>query len=129
MLKKFLPVLSLPLLLAGCTTTFTNLTPQQQERTAQNSYTVEVALESRRQTMRWESIRPEIVVGKQSFPMRPTPMMTNRWEGEIPLPPGADVIHYHYKFDFKYNAFGDAKPDSASSQEYTLRLVEPQSAK
>jgi hypothetical protein len=129
MLKKFLPVLSLPLLLAGCTTVFTNLTPQQQERTPQNSYTVEVALDSRRQTMRWESIHPQIVIGKQAFPMRLTPLMTNRWEGEVQLPPGTEVVHYHYKFDFDYNSFGAPKQDSATSRQYTLRILNPQNGK
>ena len=128
MLKKFLPVLCLPLLLAGCTTQFTNLTPQQQERAANNKYTVEVALDSKRQTLRWDSIRPQIVIGKQSFPMHPTALMTNRWEAEIELPPGTDMVHYQYKIDFEYNAFGKAKPDSAASPDYTLRIVPSQPA-
>ncbi len=122
MLKKLLPVLILPLLLAGCATTFTNLTPSQQERKAENLYPVEVALDSSRQALRWESIRPTIVVGKQSYPMHPTALMTNRWEGLLPVPAGTDVVRYHYRFDFNYNSFGKPKPDSAVSPEYTLRV-------
>ena len=45
MMKKFLPVLFLPLLLAGCATAFTNLTPLQQARNPKNLYPVEVALD------------------------------------------------------------------------------------
>ena len=122
MFKKYLPVLSLPLLLAGCTTTFTSLTPQQQDRNANGLYPVEVALESTRQAVRWDSIRPTIVVGAQSYPMTPTPLMTNRWEGLLPVPPDKDVVRYHFRFDFTYNAFGGPKPDSAVSPEYTLRV-------
>ena len=57
MTKKFLPVLFLPLLLAGCATSLTNLTPLQQTRNANNLYPVEVALDSNEQAVRWDSIR------------------------------------------------------------------------
>ena len=123
MLQKFLPILALPLLV-GCTATFTNLTPQQQSRNANNMYPVEVALASRQQTMRWDSIRPQIVVGDQFYSMRPTLMMTNRWEGMVPVAPGANVVHYRYKFDYNYNALGSPRSDSALSPEYTLRILE-----
>ena len=123
MLKKTLPLVCLPLLLASCATTFTNLTPQQQARSTSNNYRVEVALDTRRATLRWESIHPSIVVGSETYPMQPTPLMTNRWEGLVPVPPGTDFVRYRYKFDYDYNAFGKPKSDSAISQEYTLRIT------
>jgi hypothetical protein len=125
MLKRFLPVLFAPLLLAGCTSTFTNLTPVHQTRNANNLYPVEVAMSSRQQTLRWDTIKPQIVVGTDIYPMRPTNLMTNRWEGLVPVPPGSSLVHYRYKFDFDYNAMGRPKPDSALSQEYTLHISEP----
>jgi hypothetical protein len=124
MLKKILPLLSLPLLLAGCTGTFTNLTPTTQIRNSTNLYPVEVAFNSRQQTLRWDSIRPRILVGEKFYEMRPTLMMTNRWEGAIPVTPGTTSVRYRYKFDFKYNDFGAPTADSALSPEYTLRIVE-----
>ena len=124
MLKKTLTLLLLPLLLGGCTATFTNLTPKTQERNAENLYPVEVALSTRQQTMRWDSIKPQIVVGQEFYPMRPTPLMENRWEGLVPVAAGANEIKYHYKFDYLYNAFGPPQPDSASSPEYTLKIRE-----
>jgi len=124
MKKKCLPVLFLSLLLAGCATQLTNLTPQQQVRNANNLYPVEVAFESRQQTVRWQSIQPRIVVGTEFFDMRPTPFMTNRWEGLIQVPPGTSLIHYHYKFDFRYNRMGKPGNDSAVSREYTLRITD-----
>jgi len=125
MLKKFLPLLFAPVLLAGCEATFTNLTPHQQVRNTNNLYQVEVALVSRQQTLRWDSIKPQIVVGKDSYPMRLTPLMTNRWEGLVPVPAGVNTVRYRYKFDFSYNSFGAPRPDSALSQEYMLRILEP----
>jgi len=125
MLKKLMPILALPLVLAGCTATFTNLTPRQQIRNSNNLYPVEVALTTRQQTVRWETIKPQIVVGKEVYPMRPTLLMTNRWEGLVPVPADASQVQYRYRFDFDYNAFGNPRQDSASSPDYTLRIVEP----
>ena len=124
MLKKILPLLTLPLLLGGCAATLTNLTPKQQIRNPNNLYPVEVALASHQQTMRWETIRPQIIVGSESYPMRPTPLMTNRWEGLIPVPATESSVRYHYKFDYMVNAFGPAQPDSASSKEFTLKILD-----
>ncbi len=113
-----------PMLLAGCTATFTNLTPQHQTRTTNNLYTVEVALTSRQQTLRWDSIQPQIMVDSKYYPMRPTSLMTNRWEGVLPVPAGVNTVRYRYKFDYKYNAMGPPKSDSALSPEYTLQILE-----
>jgi len=124
MLKKFLPLLVAPLLLVGCQATFTNLTPHQQLRTTNNLYRVEVALASRQQTLRWDSIKPKIVVGTDTYPMRPTLLMTNRFEGLVPVPASTSLIHYHYKFDFNYNAMGGPQPDSAVSSDYTLKVLD-----
>ncbi len=109
--------------MGGCAATFTNLTPKQQFANSNNLYQVEVAFNSRQQSLRWDSIKPQIVVGSQSYPMRPTAMMSNRWEGLIPVPPGTSMVHYQYKFDYLNNAFGPPQPDSARSREYTLQIV------
>jgi hypothetical protein len=123
MMKKLLPLVWLPLVLAGCATTFTNLTPLQQPRNANNLYAVEVAFNSRQQTLRWETIQPQVVVGKDFYPMHPTPLMKNRWEALIPVPAGAGLVHYQYKFEFEYNALGKPKADSANSPTYTLKIA------
>ena len=125
MLKNSLPVWSLSLLLlAGCATQLTNLTPLQQSRDTNNLYRVEVAFDSRQQTIRWQSIQPKILVGNESYEMRPTPFMTNRWEGLIPVPPGTSLVHYRYKFDFRYNRMGEPGNDSALSSDYALKILD-----
>jgi hypothetical protein len=125
MLKKSMLLLAAPLLLAGCTAKFTNLTPLHQVRNSNNVYPVEVALNTKQQSFRWETIRPQIVVGNEYIPMRPTQLMTNRWEGLVPVSASGSIVHYRYKFDFEYNTLGKPKPDSALSPEYTLRIAEP----
>jgi hypothetical protein len=113
------------LLLAGCQATLTNLTPKEQFRNDNNLYTVEVALSSPQQSMRWESIHPQILIGADFYEMHPTPLMTNRWEGLVPVAQGTNLVHYRYKFDYKYNAVGkQPQSDSAMSQEFTLRILD-----
>lgn len=116
----------LPVLLsAGCAATFTNLTPLQQSRKANSLYPVEVALVSQQQSLRWESIHPYILVNGQLYPMRLTPLMTNRWEGFVPVPVGANGAIYRYKFDYLYNNFNSSpKPDSAYSRPYKLTILD-----
>jgi hypothetical protein len=124
MLKKLLPLLLIPFLMAGCQATLTNLTPQTRVRNPDNQYMVEVALSSRQQTMRWDSIKPQVVVGQDFYPMRPTKLMTNRWEAFLPVPSNVNSVHYRYKFDYNYNAVGAPRSDSILSHEYTLRIVD-----
>jgi len=126
MLKKSFMLLLLPVLLAGCAARITNLTPKQQLRNADNLYPVEVSFTSQQQSLRWDSLKPQIVVGNDYYPMHPTMLMSNRWEGFVPVPAGANAVRYRYKFDFLENAFGGPPlPDSALSKEYILR-VRPQ---
>lgn len=125
MLKKFLPVLLLPLLLTGCATTFSNLTPKQQLRNPNHLYPVEVAFTSRQQSLRWETIKPMVSVGTEFYRMRPTLRMTNRWECLVPVPAGKNAIEYRYRFDFKYNAVGQPpQDDSALSLVYKLVIID-----
>src|SRR5882672_3192647 len=85
MLKKFLLILLVPLMFAGCTGTFTNLSARQQPRNANNLYSVGVAFQTRQKSLRWESVEPFVVVGGESYPLRKTPIAENRWEGLIPI--------------------------------------------
>ena len=126
MLKKSLPVLLSSLLLAGCATQVTNLTPTKQVRNTNNFYRVEAAFDSRQQTIRWPSIHPQVVVGNEFIDMRPTPLMTNRWEGLVPVPADVSAVKYHYKFEFQYNRMGKPGVDTALSPVYTLHILEPQ---
>jgi hypothetical protein len=125
MLKKFLTLLPV-VLVAGCATpTFTRLTPVQEPRNPDNVYPVEAAFDSQQQSIRWDSIHAFILVNGQALPMRQVPLVKNRWEGVIPLPPGASSVNYRFKFDYLYNSFASApKPNSVTSKIYTLKVTE-----
>lgn len=118
-LNKFCFLLLLPLILAGCTS-ITNLTPSQYPREASGYYRVEAMWQSRKAVIRPDSFKPLVVVGFQTYPMRPIPLVQDRWEAFIPVPADQDAVHYHYKFDFMDDAFGKPKPDSQMSGTYTL---------
>ncbi len=126
-LKKFLPLLPV-LLLVGCSTTatFTRMTPTEQPRNANNLYPVEVGFYSQQQSLRPDSIKAYVLVDGQPLPMRPVPLVEDRWDGLIPVPPSANSVTYRFKFDFLYNTFGNQpQPDSAWSPTYKLKIINP----
>lgn len=123
MFKKAL-LLTLPLLLAGCAGTFTNLTPTRQPRSTDNLYPVEVQFNSRQQTLRWHTIKPYVLVNGELLPMRQTVLMKNRWEGLVPVPAGANKVTYRYKFEYESTKFGGFENDSALSPKYELKVLE-----
>jgi len=113
------------LLLTGCASTFTQVTPLKQPRNPNNLYPVEVIFTSPQQALRWESLKPFVLVNGDLYPLRPVPMVTNRWDGLVPVPPTANGVTYRYKFDYLYNNMGtEPKPGSASSPLYNLKIVE-----
>ena len=125
MLKKFLAVLPI-LLLAGCTTgTFTRLTPLEQPRNSNNLYPVEAVFNSSQQSLRWDSIQANVLVNGVLSPMRPVPMMQNRWDGFVLVPPGTNSVSYRFKFDYLCNVFGQPpEPNSSFSPVYRLTIID-----
>lgn len=124
MMKKTLMVLPLLLLLAGCSSLSTNLSAQRQLRNAENLYPVEVSFDSRQQSLRWDSIQVSVMVGKESYPMRRTHLMNNRWEGLVPVPAGEKSVSYFYKFNYNYTDFGKLGKGSAASRTYKLQIID-----
>ena len=113
-------------LLTGCTGTLTNLSPNYQVRRADGLYPVSVAFDTRQESLRWDSIKPFVLVGNDSYPMRPTPLMTNRWEAIIPVPAGINQLEYRYKLEWQYNAIPDPQNDSQLSKKQLLHIVDQQ---
>jgi hypothetical protein len=121
--KKFLPLVPV-LLLTGCASTFTRLTPLEQPRNPDNVYPVEVAFKSPQQSLRWDSLKPFVLVNGVPSALQQVPLVQNRWQGYISVPPGTNSVHYRFKFDYLYNTFGSQpQPDSAYSPVYQLRIV------
>jgi hypothetical protein len=122
-LKKLLPLLPV-LLLTGCTATFTRLTPLEQPRNPNNLYPVEVQFNSPQQSLRWDSLKPYVMVNGDLYPLRQVQLVQNRWEGFVPVPPGTNTVNFRFKFDYLYNSFNSPpQPSSAWSPMYQLRVV------
>ena len=106
------------------TGTITRLTPNQQPRNPDNLYPVETAFDSQQQSLRWDSIEAFVIVNGKALPLRHVPLVQNRWEGLIPVPPGANLVNYRFKFDYFYNSLLVPKPNSAFSPAYRLTIVD-----
>ena len=120
-INKLFFLLLLPAVLAGCSS-ITNLTSTQVPRDTSGYYRVEAMWKSDRAVIRENSFKPLVVVDFQTYPMRPVPLVKDRWEAFIPIPPNKDFIRYHYKFDFMDDAFHKPKADSLNSASYTISV-------
>lgn len=121
-MKKFLVLLLAPVVLAGCSSV-SNLTPTKAYRNATGQYPVEAKFTTKRTAVMDDTITPSVVVGEQAYPLHRVPLVKDRWEGYVPVPPSQDSIHYHFRFDYKVNRIPQAVPDSYTSQEYGLDVI------
>jgi hypothetical protein len=126
LIKKFLPLLLLSFTFVGCETAkITNVTPGRMERNEKGLYPVEAAFETRQQAFRRDSLKPQVIVGLESHPMQPVPVVKNRFEASIPVPANEKTVRYRFKFDYNVGTVtGVTRPDSKLSPEYTLDIVD-----
>lgn len=122
---RHLILFTLPLLLAGCASnSITNLTPARQSRTSTGLYPVEAVWKSSQTSVVKESIRPFVVVGLEAYPMRPTPLINNRWETLVPVPADKSHLYYQFKFDYEFKGMPARRSDSLLSPEYRLDITD-----
>ena len=121
---RLLGLVLFSVLMAGCQSTITNLTPTKQSRNSTGLYPVEVAWTTRQQTVRPQTLQPYVMVEFESYPMRRTLGMTNRWETVIPVPPGKNSVGYYFRFNYEYNRFGAPGQDSKLSRGYRLDILD-----
>ena len=124
MIKKWigLCLMMTALALAGCVTTVTNLTATTQARNPNNLYLIEYQWDTTQQTIRPDSIQPFVVVGFDTYEMRPTLKLTNRWEALVPIAADKNVITYRFKVDYEFRRFGKPGQASKGSPEYKLYI-------
>jgi hypothetical protein len=121
-MKKFIGLLMLSALLTGCTS-ITNLAPTRYPRDTTGYYRVEAAWYTQKEGIVPKSFKPMVVVnGFDTYPMQPVPLVQDRWEAYIPIPPDKDTIIFHYKFDFMEEAIGGPRPNSLMSRDFELKV-------
>lgn len=114
----------LPLLLLGCTTTITNLTPSIQVRNPEGLYPIEAAWQTRKGRIRHESLKGSVLVGNESYPLQPTPLVSNRWETLVSIPADKDTIFYQFRFDYQYDHYPQRQSNSIASTPQRLKIKE-----
>jgi hypothetical protein len=112
------------LLLVGCATTITNLTPSHVPRSPDNLYPFEVQLETSQATIKENSLQAFVLIGTEIYPMRPVQMLKNRWEASVPIPASTNYVYYRYKFDYNYDRIGSPGKSSRLSTTYQLEIVD-----
>ena len=113
------------LVLVGCATSrITNLTTTRQPRNASGVYPVELVWDSNQSSIIDSSIKPYVMIGFDSYPMRPSLGIANRWETVIPVPADKTFTLYHFKVDYHYRSFGDPQKSSKLSNSYRLDIVD-----
>ena len=124
MAKKWIALclLMTSMVIAGCVTTITNLTATTQPRNANNLYLIEYQWDTTQQTIKADSVQPFVIVGFDTYEMRPTLKMAQRWEVLVPVPPDKGMIVYRFKVDYEVNRFGKPGKESKSSPEYKLYI-------
>jgi hypothetical protein len=121
-LSSLWPVLLSSLLFTGCTTTVTNLTPSTQKRNPSGLYPFEVALDTREQCIRQETLKPYVLIGAQIYAMQPTLSIKNRWETVVPIPANNEYVNYRFKFDYDYRSIPTSQPGSKLSRPFQLQI-------
>ena len=123
MMKKILMLLALPAVLAGCTSSITNLTPSRLPRNSDGTYRIEAGWSTREHAIREESVTPLVMVGTEFYPMTPEKVVTDRWEAFVPVSASQQLLHYRFKFDFVRDTISTPQPDSRLSQVYSLEIT------
>ena len=113
------------LVFAGCgTSRVTNLTTTRQLRNPSGVYPVEFVWDTSQQSIIQSSIKPQVVIGFEFYPMRPALGISNRWETVIPVPADKKSVVYHFKVDYEYRTFGKPEKSSKLSPSYRLDIIE-----
>lgn len=120
---KTLPLAALALFVAGCSS-ITNLTPSKLPRNGNGVYQIEAAWQTREQSVVPGSLKPQVMVGAELYPMRPVPTVEGRYEAFVPLPAGQSVLRYQFKFDFENYRMNVRRPNSYMSPGYRLEVVD-----
>jgi hypothetical protein len=123
-LRNIVGALAAGILFSGCTTTITNLTPGSLPRSGDHLYPVEVLIDTQQATMRENTLEASVLIGTEVYPMRPVPMLKNRFEAAIPVSPATNYVYYRYKFDYLYDRVAAPGKSSRLSPTYQLEIVD-----
>ena len=112
-----------PIFFTGCIYhEITNMTPGTLTRNTKGLYPVHIIWESNDNAVRHDTIKPVVLIGTNSFEMKRTPLMKNRWETPVPIGQTANELRYRIKVNWKYNTIPVPAANSQLSEEFLLRI-------
>lgn len=85
-------------------------------------YHFEVQWDTSRRGANNPNVKGYVMIEETLFPLTRIPGTPDRWEGDVPVPPGKSVISYRYKFEYTYPTFTQPASQSDLSQAYLLEL-------
>lgn len=112
------------LLLAGCASEVSNLTPRTFPVSTARTYPLEVTWDSSRRGVRNEDVKAWVMVDQVLYPMTRVPNTVNRWEARVPVPEGKTYVPYKFKFDYTYPNIRTRSQQSEWSPEYRLVIAQ-----
>jgi hypothetical protein len=113
----------IPIFFTGCIYhEITNMTPGTLTRNTKGLYPVHIIWESNDNAIRHDTIKPVVLIGTNSFEMKRTPLMKNRWETPVPIGQVANELRYRIKVNWKYNTIPVPAANSQLSEEFLLRI-------
>ena len=125
MRKLAVLALMLATFVSGCaTSSVTNLSTTRQPRNATGMYPIEFVWDSNQTSIIPESIKPYVVIGYDSYPMRPSLKIKDRWETVIPVAANKNSVIYHFKVDYEYKAIGKPQKSSKLTPSYKLEIAD-----
>ncbi|MGA2555271.1 MAG: hypothetical protein ABSG04_03270 [Verrucomicrobiota bacterium] len=128
-MKKILMLLVLPLALAGCASSITNLTPSRLTRNSDGTYHVEAAWRTGEQAIRPGSLKPWVMIGFEKYEMTQELVVRDRWESFVPVAADQKLVRFRFRFDFSRNVISKPEADSKLSPEFSLEIVDKPEAK
>jgi hypothetical protein len=126
--KTFLSVVALAgsLLLSGCDfgdIEIKNLTPATLAENHSNVYTVTASVKPRTAHVINESIRANIVIDGETFPMQMSHLSPDLFEFDYHLPAGRQDASYYFTVDYKVDINGFIKEREAFSSVHSFKLA------
>ena len=111
-------------LLAGCASEVSNLTPRAVPISQTRTYPVEVTWDSARRGVKNDEMKAWVMVDQALYPMTRVPNTVNRWEARIPVPEGKTYVPYKFKFEYYVPEITTRTLTSEWSQEYRLIVAQ-----
>lgn len=123
--KLFFPVIciALGLLVAGCTPTISDLTPNRVPQNPSGIYTLSMTPRSFDGTVVDGTYEAFIVIRGQEHKMRPSPMGEGIFDYDFSMPEGLNEAYYYYILRYYKNQRGNAKPREIKSKKFRFRLA------